>query len=68
MNTMTAAQMRTILVHLDSIKELTDRLRREHFDVPWALVAGAAGGEQVIRSLLYGAALADVGIEQEETR
>jgi hypothetical protein len=63
MNTLSARDMRNILTHLDDIKELTDLLRRAHFEVPYKAVYGAAGGEAAIRELLIGAAITEITIE-----
>lgn len=63
MNTLSVRDLRCILSHLDDVKELTDLLRRAHYEVPYKTVYGAAGGEAAIRELLYRAALAEVAIE-----
>lgn len=63
MNTITSSDMRHIFAHLDHIKELTDLLRRAHFEVPFKLVYDAAGGESAIREILIGAAISEVAVE-----
>lgn len=63
MNTITSHDMRHIIAHLDSIKELTDLLRRAHFEVPYNLVYGAAGGESAIRDMLLRTCVSAVEVE-----
>jgi hypothetical protein len=63
MNTLSAVGIRRIFLYLDNIRELTDLLRRAHFDVPEDIVYGAVGGEASIRELLLNVALADIEVE-----
>jgi hypothetical protein len=61
--TVTARETREMFRQLDLIKELTDLLRRTHFDVPYRTVYDAAGAEAVLRERLLGVALTDIEIE-----
>lgn len=63
MNTISSRNMRNIVTLLDSIKELTDLLRRAHFEVPYSLVRNAACAEATIREFLLAAALSDITVE-----
>lgn len=68
MNKLSASDMRRVLSGLDRIKELTDLLRRAHYDVPYHTVYGAVGAEMTIRETLYGASLSDITIEPPPIR
>jgi hypothetical protein len=63
MNTLTQSDLRAILRSLDAVKELTDLLRRAHYDVDYKTVYNAAGAEANIREKILSVALADVAVE-----
>jgi hypothetical protein len=59
----THREVREILTNLDRIKELTDLLRRAHFEVPYTIVYDAVGAEISLRNKLLEVALVDVEVE-----
>ena len=63
MNTLDKSEVLTAFRHLDSLKELTDLLRRAHFDVPYRVVYEAVGAEVNLRNLLLDAAVTGVEVE-----
>ncbi len=64
-NKLTAMDMRRTLKQLDRIKELTELLCHDYFDVPCEKVYGAAGAEAGIRETLMRVCLQDVAVEVE---
>ncbi len=65
--TIPARETREMFRQLDRIKELTDLLRRAHFEVPYRTVYDAVGAEAALRERLLGVALADIEIEAPAT-
>ena len=63
MHTLTQSDLRALIRDLDRVKELTDLLRRTHFNVDYKTVYNAAGAEANIREKILSVALADVGVE-----
>jgi hypothetical protein len=61
--TITGREVREILANLDRVKELTDLLRRAHFEVPYKIIYDAVGAEIYLRNKLLEVALVDVEVE-----
>jgi hypothetical protein len=63
MNTLTSRDVRHMLDDIRRIEELTNLLRRAHYDVPYRTVYDAVGGAANIRAKLLDLALTDVQVE-----